>query len=201
MVCEPDGVVVSQFDRAILSDQHPPYACAYADGSTGCRVCLSYSKTWDDVRPERVPVNIVALWRKLRTMLSEVVRWPREQCGYGGPLTCRVGAGNLNEVIGVLSDDIASRSRLVMPKPAQPNRLPYWQVQTLWDTETTEVDLIDELIPSLTRPLQFNLSTEFRPRIRAAATHWGRCAAPSLGATQRPLYHLSADCHGSCLTG
>ncbi len=105
-VTEPDGIAYNPYlhEHVEGKDEHPPFACGYADGSIGIRDIIDFLSTWPEGRPRPLPLDLSHVWRKTRQFLITAQRWPRDVCHYGGPLVCRIALTNLVDTIAVVPD-------------------------------------------------------------------------------------------------
>jgi len=143
------------------------FACAYDDGSCGVRWAISHDGTKD--------VDFVGVWRLLASWLRTMEQWPRQICGYDGPLRCKIGLGNLADAFATVplpvdglfaglpfADDLEGGA------PEFRNRLPSWSIEVAWDRDANVDDLIDAALASLARTLQFWHYDSLRAAIRAS---------------------------------
>jgi len=118
---DQDGIIFDPYTTGYAAaDEHPPYACAYIDGSIGLRDSISFTSRWEDKRPEPLPINLPGLWKMLRHALLAAERWPCEVGRYTGPLEVHLSLGNLGDTIISYPPD-----RLVA-LPRAWNHVPQW---------------------------------------------------------------------------
>jgi len=140
------------------------YACAYEDGTIAVRWLLRERPA--DADPTGPPnrLDLARLWRMLRQRLLEARAWPSQTCGYGGPLRCRVGLGDVTHaVVADLPD--------MFPPPATAilNRLAGWEFKGEWrDAESLE-EFLAGAMASLARQLQCRWYARFAQTVRMAA--------------------------------
>jgi len=139
----PDGIIYAPGrDDAHREDE--TFGCAYADGSIAFRVPLGAG---------RAPrLDLVGVWRRLRAVLVAAEAWPRATSRYGGPLVCRIALGDITDMVA--SAKGATPPQLAIP-PAFRNRLPGWHCQMEWASGGDVDDLIELVLASLARQLQF----------------------------------------------
>lgn len=127
------------------SDPDVPYACAYADGTIGLRALLHLGPP----APQHLPLP--GVWLRLREALLLAQRWPCDVCHYGGPLLCRVAITGLANV----SIEHPAPWTIPIAMPTVRNRIMTWETDAEWDGGRTVDDLLEEILVSLARQLQY----------------------------------------------
>jgi hypothetical protein len=166
---EPDGIILDFLAHG-HGGEHPPYACATADGSISVRDSIAPFFQGDTERPKPLGVDLVGLWKSMRHILTIAQRWPRDVCGYGGPLLCRLALGNLYDTIAAVPTDVFHSLAFTSSGPIIPNRAPSWSADVEWDRGQDCDDVIGQHLASLSRQLQFGHYPSLKDRIRAEAT-------------------------------
>jgi len=161
-----DGIVFdpSRLPNAAASPPYPPYACAYGDGAIGLQWTLGLGEPRSLDTPQRL--DVIGTWRFLRTFVVAATTWPREACGYEGPLTCRIALGNIDNTIMVAPDGLlgpSARMSLIL------NSDPQWLRQIEWGRNEPIDDALAGLMASLARQLQFPYFYTLLPTIRPLA--------------------------------
>lgn len=164
---EPNGIVFDPVAAGYIGEnEHPPYACAFLDGSIGVRDSVSFTSFWQGGRPVPLGIDLVGLWRLLRRALQTMAAWPRDVGHATGPLDVRLSLGNLEQTF------IRYPSPPVVPVMVRSvNRSPVWDSSVVhWIPEQDIDDLLDTLFSSLSRQLQFGAYSSCRTAIRAEAS-------------------------------
>jgi len=165
---EPPFLV--RLERGIM---HAPYrneatrsaeseGVALDDGSIGAAINLHPGASNDD---PAVPwhIDLVRVWQSLHRLLTWAAWWPRRTLGYDGPLLCRIALGNIANVVA----HVPQHAESPVPAGAR-NTLPRWAVEREWDGATDPHDLIEAVLASLARQLQFPNYRAVRSEIRRA---------------------------------
>lgn len=154
------GVMHAPFrNDATRNDDSVGYA--YNEGSIGVALNLHPGQRNDN---PNVPWNIslVHIWRTLHRLLTWSAWWPRNTFAYDGPLHCRIALGNLTNVVAYG----LHRSELPISATAL-NNLPGWTQERTWDSPTDAHDLIEDVLASLARQLQFPNYRAIKSALRA----------------------------------
>jgi len=173
VVFEPHGIV---YDPGAYGRDPEPgrFGCAYDDGTIGVQVRLATVTHDEPDGPHSLnsvtmrDMDILGLWRTMRWVLEVVARWPREACGYGGPLRCRFALGNIANVGLTLPEGLIHE-----PHPLPRNRQPGWTGTVEWGKGDDVNSLLDEQVALLARQLQFPYYQTFRTQLRSAAEREG----------------------------
>jgi len=166
-VMKPDGIILSVGDYK-PDVPYAPFACAYADGSIGVQDSDDISPSWrwgEEKRASPYPLSLPHLWHRMAFLLTQAQRWPREVCGYSGPLVCRLALGNITNTIATIPDEWWSRSTVIRPRQVVPNRSTGWFIDTEWDQGMSVKDLIERDLSPLARQLQFGHYHAFKNKI------------------------------------
>ncbi len=162
VVFEPHGIV---YDPGAYGRDPEPgrFGCAYDDGTIGVQVRLATvdrAETGSPYLPDAAPtrdMDILSLWKTVRQTLEVAAHWPRDACGYGGPLRCRLSLGNLANVGLTLPPGWVHELR-----PRSRNRQPGWSAVVEWAKGDDVNDLLAEQFALLARQLQFPYYQTFR---------------------------------------
>lgn len=139
---------------------------AFNEGSVGVAVNLHPGET-NGTSGEPWTIRLFPLWRTLYHLLTCTAAWPRQTFGYDGPLLCRIALGNIaNTVAGGLHQYYDP----IIPAGAR-NTLPRWAVEREWNSTTDAHDLIEDVLASLARQLQFPNYQAIKKELRTAANH------------------------------
>jgi len=157
-----DGVVFDPYHLRNVTG-YPPYVCAYSDGSIGVQWTFGLGDPRSPTEPTRL--DVIETWRLLRQLILTAAAWPRDLCGYGGPLTCRLALGNIANTIMAVPDDWLEPSVRVPPIL---NPSPQWLRQIEWGRDEPINEVLVELMASLARQLQFPYFRDLLRMIRPA---------------------------------
>jgi len=174
-VMQPDGITYSVGAHKPMAPAAPVVtAHAYADGSIGVRDSDEIFSSWrwgEEVRASPYEVDLPHLWRRIALLLTQAQRWPRDVCGYDGPLVCRLALGNIANAIATIPDEWWSRSTAIRPRQIVPNPSRGWSIDTEWDQGMSVKDVIERSLPPLARQLQFGHYHAFKNKIMEAIEH------------------------------
>lgn len=137
---------------------------AFNEGTIGVAINLHPGEHNDTSGPWHI--SLVHVWRTLHRLLTRSAYWPRSTFSYDGPLLCRIALGNIANTV-VSGPEPA---RFSTPVGAR-NQLPRWAVEREWDSATDAHDLIEEVLASLTRQLQFPNYQAIKKELRAAVMY------------------------------
>ena len=101
-------------------------------------------------------------------MLLVADHWPREHCGYTGPLVSRIAVSNLGDTYATVPDKRMRRITHASQRPVVPNRDPEWHLDVEWDHRANVDDVLEQALAQLARQLQFGYFARFKTTLRSA---------------------------------
>jgi len=147
-----EGEAVQRNARGIIYmpaiDPHrrdnPACAMAFDNGSIGVRRPLGVSRA--------VQIDLVWLWQKMRELIFQAIRWPRNVFSYNGSMIFRFAISNIDGV--VVSNEATSGWSEEVPEAFR-NHLRAWTYTREWNPAMTLDDLVDPAMASFSRQLQY----------------------------------------------